>query len=118
MDRLLSISEAAEICGLAARTLRKKCAKGAIEGAVQIGHQWCIPAEWAEAYRSNEDCSATHLPLAEAARIAGISRQGMIDRIESGAIEGFAQQIIQRKRWWVECESLARWIAEREGRKG
>lgn len=117
MDKLLSLREAAAICGLTMRTLQRECAKGTIAGAVQIGRQWCIPASWAEEHRSG-DYSATHLTLAEASRISGVSRQGLLDRIDSGAIDGFAALMLRRKRWWVERESFARWLDERKERRG
>lgn len=61
--------------------------------------------------------SETHIPLSEAARLAGISRQGMIDKVRAGEIEGLSVPMLSRRRWWVHKEALARWIAARKDKK-
>lgn len=117
----ISASETAAITGLTSRTIQAECGKGTIPGAVRIGRQWCIPREWAEAHRA-EDYGATHIPLSAAASIARITRQGLIDKVKSGEIKGFAQPLMTRKRWWVERKAffiwLRSWMEEHRDGKG
>lgn len=117
----ISASETAAITGLTSRTIQAECGKGTIPGAVRIGRQWCIPREWAEAHRA-EDYGATHIPLSAAASIARITRQGLIDKVKSGEVKGFAQPLMTRKRWWVERKAffiwLRSWMEEHRDGKG
>lgn len=116
----LSASETAAITGLTSRTIQALCGKGSIPGAVRIGRQWCIPREWAEAHRV-EDRNANYISLSAAASIARISRQGLIDKVKSGEVKGFAQPLVTRKRWWVERDAFFIWLrswmeAHRDGK--
>lgn len=113
MNDLISLKEAAEITALAQTTLRKMCQRGEIPGAVKVARNWGVLRVWAEAHRA-DDYSATHLLLADAVCMAGITRQGLIDRINVGVIKGFAQPLLQRNRWWVERDDFMRWL---EGRR-
>lgn len=111
---MLSIIQAAKITGISQTRLYQLCHSGAIPGAVRVGWTWIIPDEWAEAHRAEGDYSETHVPLAEAARLAGISRQGMLDKVKSGEIDGLSVPMLSRRRWWVDREALARWIEARK----
>lgn len=112
---MLSIIQAVQITGISQSRLYQLCHAGEIPGAVRVGWTWIIPDEWAEAHRRAEaDYSATHMPLTDAARLAGISRQGMLDKVRSGEIKGLSVPMLSRRRWWVDKESLARWIEARK----
>lgn len=112
MPGLIGINDAAQITQISARAIRALCESGEISGAQKIGRTWTLPREWAETRRA-EDYSATHMPLADAVKLSGLTRQGVIDRIKAGKIKGFARPALQRNRWWVEREAFAAWLSER-----
>lgn len=116
MDNIVGVKDTTEITQISARAIRALCESGEIHGAQKVGKTWTIPREWAEARRA-EDYSATHMPLSEAAKLSGLTRQGLIDRIKAGKIKGFARPALQRNRWLVERDSFATWLSERVERK-
>ena len=111
MNDLISLKEAASITALAHTTLRKMCQRGEIQGAVKVARNWCIPRAWAEEHRA-EDYTDTHIPLPNAASLARITRQGLIDKIKSGEVKGFAQPLVVRNRWWVERKAFFVWLKD------
>ena len=120
MEDVISLNEAASITALAHTTLRKMCQRGEIQGAVKVARNWCIPRAWAEEHRA-EDYTDTHIPLPNAANLARITRQGLIDKIKSGEVKGFAQPLVVRNRWWVERKAFFVWLkgwmeAHRDGK--
>lgn len=115
MEDVISLNEAASITALAHTTLRKMCQRGEIQGAVKVARNWGIPRAWAEEHRA-EDYTATHIPLPNAASLARITRQGLIDKIKSGEVKGFAQPLLERNRWWVERDAFEAWLGEREAK--
>lgn len=110
---IISIKTAETITLLSGRALRSLCERGEIPGAFKAANAWVIPRSWAEARRA-EDYSATHMPLAEAVKLSGLSRQGLLDKLISGEVKGFAQPLLQRNRWWVERDAFIQWL---EGRR-
>ena len=114
MADIIGIKEAEKITLLSGRALRALCERGEIPGAVKAANAWVIPREWADARRA-ENYSATHMSLSEAVELSGLSRSGMLDKLVSGEVKGFAQPLLQRNRWWVERDSFMRWL---EGRRG
>lgn len=120
MEDVISLNEAASITALAHTTLRKMCQRGEIQGAVKVARNWCIPRAWAEEHKA-EDYTDTHIPLPNAANLARITRQGLIDKIKSGEVKGFAQPLVVRNRWWVERKAFFVWLrgwmeAHRDGK--
>lgn len=43
--RLITVSEYAEKLGLSAGSVRQKCQRGTLPGAVKVGRDWVIPAD-------------------------------------------------------------------------
>ena len=109
MNDFIGLKEAATITALAQTTLRKMCQRGEIQGAVKVARNWGIPRAWAEEHKA-EDYTATHIPLPNVANLARITRQGLIDKIKSGEVKGFAQPLVVRNRWWVEREAFFDWL--------
>lgn len=114
-SNIIGVKDATKITQLSARAIRALCESGEIHGAQKVGKTWTIPREWAEARRA-EDYSATHMPLSEAASRAKITRAGMIEKVKSGEIKGFAQPLLERNRWWVERDAFEAWLGEREAK--
>lgn len=113
-NRIIGVNDASKITQLSVQAIRALCERGKIQGAVKVGRTWTLPRSWAEERRT-EDYSDTHILLTEAASRAKITRAGMIEKVKSGEVKGFAQPLLERNRWWVERDSFMRWL---EGRRG
>ena len=113
VDGIIGVKDAAEITHLSVQAIRALCERGKISGAVKVGRSWVIPRAWAEERRA-EDYSATHMLLSEAAARAKITRAGMLEKVKTGEVKGFAQPLLERNRWWVERDAFEAWLGERE----
>ena len=115
-DGIIGIRESAKITQLSIQAIRALCERGKIQGAVKVGRTWALPRSWAEERRAN-DYRDTHILLSEAASRAKITRAGMIEKVKSGEVKGFAQPLLERNRWWVERDAFEAWLGEREAKK-
>ena len=115
MDNIVGVKDATEITQISARAIRALCESGKIPRAVKVGRSWVIPRSWAEERRA-KDYRDTHILLSEAASRAKITRAGMIEKVKTGEVKGFAQPLLERNRWWVERDAFAVWLAERNTR--
>ena len=116
VDGIIGVKDAAEITHLSVQAIRALCERGKIQGAVKVGRTWTLPRSWAEERRT-KDYSDTHILLTEAASRAKITRAGMIEKVKSGEVKGFAQPLLERNRWWVERDAFEAWLGEREAKK-
>lgn len=116
MDNIVGVKDATEITQISARAIRALCESGKIPGAVKVGRSWVIPRSWAEERRA-KDYRDTHILLSEAASRAKITRAGMIEKVKSGEVKGFAQPLLERNRWWLERDAFEAWLGEREAKK-
>lgn len=110
---IIGIKEAEKITLLSGRALRALCERGEINGAIKAANAWVIPRAWAESRRA-KDYSSTHMLLSEAVKLSGLSRRGMLDKLVSGEVKGFAQPLLRRNRWWVERDAFIRWLEGRQ----
>lgn len=111
-SNIIGVKDAAEITHLSVQAIRALCERGKIQGAVKVGRTWTLPRSWAEERRT-KDYSDTHILLTEAASRAKITRAGMIEKVKSGEVKGFAQPLLERNRWWVERDAFEAWLGER-----
>lgn len=102
----ISITEASLKTGLSKSTLLTMCRNGKIPGAEMVVNRlWTIPLQWAEDRTSSPSLDTGSLegfkPLAEAVKMAGVSRVAVLAAIARGDIIAKRQEKVERVYWWV-----------------
>lgn len=102
----MTIKEASQITGLPNSTLREMCGKGVINGAECVGGKvWIIPKAWVESRRIEiQEPGEGYVPLADAARSSGVSREALIRAAQSGKVISFSRKSNERTRWYIKID--------------
>lgn len=107
--KMISITEASRKTALSKSTLLTMCGNGKIPGAEMVVNKiWTIPRQWAEEWASSPSRDIGSLegfrPLAEAVKMAGVSRVAMLAAIERGDVMAKRQERVERAYWWVNTD--------------
>ncbi len=102
----ITLAEASRMTNIPINTLRGQCQRGEIPDVQQLGDQriYLLPRDWAEEMQNAKEGYAS---IAEAARMAGVSRRTIYTAIAKGDIENIGRRI--------SLEEIKKYIAKRNG---